>query len=127
MWNKSKMTAVLAVALIPISMTCARAHGSGHPRHGGIMQVANHVNFELVVEPNAATLYLVDHDAPMPTQGMSGKMTILSGQEKTEVEIKPIDGNKLQATGVKMGRGAKVVAVLNNVGGKTTTVRFAIK
>jgi hypothetical protein len=127
MWNKSKILAVLAVALIPISMTCARAHGSGQPRHGGIVQVANHINFELVVEANAATLYLVEHDTPMPTQGISGKMTVLSGQEKTEVDIKPIDGNKLQATGVKIGRGAKVVAVLNNVGGKTTTVRFAVK
>lgn len=127
MWHKGKILAVLAVALIPISMTCARAHGSGQPRHGGIVQVAHHINFELVVEDNAATLYLEEHDAPMATLGMSGKMTVLSGQEKTEVDIKPIDGNRLQATGVKIGRGAKVVAVLKNVGGRTATVRFAIE
>ncbi|MFG6469291.1 hypothetical protein [Roseateles sp. BYS87W] len=103
------------------------AHGSSAPRHGGIVQVANDVNFELVVEADGATLYLVDHDEDMPSKGISGKLTVLNGAQKTEVDLKATDGNKLRATGVKIEKGAKVVAVLQNVEGKTATVRFTVK
>lgn len=105
----------------------ALAHGSAAPRHGGIVQVANDVNFELVVEADGATIYLVDHDEDMPSKGISGKLTVLNGTQKTEVDIKATEGNKLRATGVKIEKSAKIVAVLNNVEGKTATVRFTVK
>ena len=38
-----------------------------------------------------------------------------------------VGGNTLRATGIKLGKGDKVVAVLNNVEGKTVTVRFTVK
>lgn len=41
--------------------------------------------------------------------------------------VKEAGDNKLRATGVKLAKGDKVVAVLNNVEGKTATVRFAVK
>jgi hypothetical protein len=43
------------------------------------------------------------------------------------VDVKEAGDNKLRATGVKLGKGDKVVAVLNNVEGKTVTVRFTVK
>jgi hypothetical protein len=52
---------------------------------------------------------------------------VLNGAEKTEAEVKAAGDNKLRATGVKLASGAKVVAVLNNVEGRTTTVRFTVK
>lgn len=110
-----------------LTMNAAMAHGSGKARHGGIVQVANDVNFELVVEADGATIYLVDHDEDMPSTGISGKLTVLNGTQKTEVEVKASEGNKLRATGVKIAPGAKIVAVLNNVEGKTATVRFTVK
>ncbi len=124
---KSKMMAVAVLALSALTLNAAMAHGESKPRHGGIVQVANDVNFELVVEADGATIYLVDHDEPMSSKGISGKLTVLNGSEKTEVDVKAIDGNKLQAKGVKIASGAKVVAVLNNVEGKTATVRFTVK
>lgn len=124
---KSKMMAVAVLALSGLTLNAAMAHGESKPRHGGIVQVANDVNFELVVEADGATIYLVDHDEPMSSKGISGKLTVLNGSEKTEVDVKAIDGNKLQAKGVKIASGAKVVAVLNNVEGKTSTVRFTVK
>jgi len=124
---KSKMMAVAVLALSALTMNAAMAHGGSKPRHGGIVQVANDVNFELVVEADGATIYLVDHDEPMSSKGISGKLTVLNGSDKTEVDVKAIDGNKLQAKGVKIASGAKVVAVLNNVEGKTATVRFTVK
>lgn len=118
---------VTLLASSALTMNAAMAHGTAGPRHGGIVQVANDVNFELVVEADGATIYLVDHDKAMPSKGISGKLTVLHGADKTEADVKATEGNKLRATGVKIGSGAKVVAVLNNVGGKTTTVRFTVK
>jgi hypothetical protein len=125
-----KTKQLLIAALLGVgalTMNAAMAHGAAAPRHGGIVQVANDVNFELVVEADGATIYLVDHDDDMPSKGISGKLTVLNGTQKAEVDVKATEGNKLRATGVKIAAGAKVVAVLNNVEGKTATVRFTIK
>ncbi len=123
---KQLMQATL-LALSAVTVTTAFAHGAGKPLHGGIVQVANDVCFELVVEADGATIYLVDHDEPMDSKGIAGKLTVLQGSEKSEVEVKAIGDNKLRATGVKIGSGAKLVAVLNKVEGKTVTVRFTVK
>lgn len=125
-----KTKQLLIAALLGIgalTTNVAMAHGSAAPRHGGIVQEVNDVNFELVVEADGATIYLVDHDDDMPSKGISGKLTVLNGPQKSEVDIKAADGNKLRATGVKIAKGAKLVALLNNVEGKTVTVRFTVK
>ena len=118
---------IAALILGALSLNAALAHGTGRPAHGGIVQVANDVNFELVPETDGATIYLVDHDHPMSTQGIAGKLTVLQDGKKTEVDVKEAGSNKLRALGVKIGKGNKVVAVLHNVEGKTVTVRFAMK
>jgi hypothetical protein len=115
------------LAASALAMNAAMAHGAAKPRHGGTVQVANDINYELVADADGATLYLVDHDKDMPSAGISGKLTVLNGAQKTEAEIKATEGNKLRATGVKIAPGAKVVAVLNNVHGKTTTLKFTVK
>ena len=85
------------------------------------------MNFELVTEADGVTIYLVDHDEPMSSKGISGKLTVLQGGKKVEAEVKEAGENKLRAVGVKIGKGDKIVAVLNNVEGKTATVRFTVK
>ena len=47
--------------------------------------------------------------------------------QKAEADLKPAGDNKLVAAGVVLSPGAKVVAVLNNVAGRTVTVRFNVK
>lgn len=125
---KIKHTLLAAVlGLGSLTLNTAYAHGAAAARHGGIVQVVNDVNFELVIDAEGATIYLVDHDEDMPSKGISGKLTVLVGAQKSEVEVKATEGNKLRATGVKISSGGKVVAVLNNVEGKTATVRFTVK
>jgi hypothetical protein len=111
------------LALSPVAL----AHGGAKASHGGIVQVAHDVNFELVSQADGVTLYLVDHGKPMASQGITGKLTVLSKGQKTEADVKPAGDNKLVAAGLVIGSGAKVVAVLNGVNGKTVTVRFAVK
>ena len=125
---KTKQLLIAAVlGAAALAMNSAIAHGAAGPRHGGIVQVANDVNFELVVDADGATIYLVDHDQDMPSKGISGKLTGLQGGQKSEADVTATEGNTLRATGVKIAAGAKVGAVLNNVEGKTATVRFTIK
>ena len=118
---------IAALTLGALTLNQAMAHGAGKPQHGGVVQVANDVSFELVAEADGATIYLVDHDAPMSSRGISGKLTVLQGSKKSEADVKEAGDNKLRAVGVKLAKGDKVVAVLNNVEGKTATVRFTVK
>ncbi|MFN0164189.1 MAG: hypothetical protein ACKVQQ_23375 [Burkholderiales bacterium] len=118
---------VVLLALGAVALNQARAHGNAKPRHGGTVQVANHLVFELVAEADGATIYLVEHDQPLAAKGITGKLTVLQGSNKTEAEIKEAGDNKLRATGVKIAKGDKIVAVLKNVKGKTTTVRFTVR
>lgn len=118
---------IAALTLCALSLNPAMAHGAGKARHGGVVQVAHDVNFELVATADGVTLYLVDHDQPMPSKGIAGKLTVLQGGKKTEADLEEAGDNQLKANGVMVSKGAKVVAVLNNVEGKTVTVRFSVK
>jgi hypothetical protein len=123
-----KWIAVTGLAVLTLlSMSPAMAHGVSKPIHGGIVQVVNDVTFELVAEADGVMIYLMDHGKPMSVKGITGKITILQGSNKTEAELKEAGDNKLRATGVKLAKGDKLVAVLAKVAGKSTTVRFTVK
>lgn len=118
---------IAALALGALTLNQAMAHGGAKPRHGGIVQVVNDLEFELVVQADGASIYLVDHDQPLASKGISGKLTVLQGSDKTEAQVKEAGENRLHASGVKVAKGAKVVAVLNNVNGRSATVRFTVR
>jgi hypothetical protein len=103
----------------------ARAHGA-QARHGGVVQTANDLSFELVARPDGAVIYVEDHGKPVATAGMSGKLTVLNGAEKSEAAITPA-GDRLEAKGVKVVKGSKVVAALSTADRKAITVRFTAK
>ena len=125
-----KMKHLISVASLVISclsVNPALAHGDAKPQHGGILQVANDLSFELVAQADGATIYLMDHGKPMASKGITGKLTVLQGSNKIEADIKEAGDNTLRVLGVKLGKGDKLVAALSNIGGKSMTVRFAIK
>jgi hypothetical protein len=126
MLKRNLVTALVIAASTMVGQT-ALAHGGAKPQHGGVVQVANDIGFELVAEADGATLYLQDHGKPMASAGLAGKLTVLVGSQKVEAELKPAGDNKLRASGVRLSPGAKVVAVVNSASGKATTVRFTIK
>lgn len=121
------LISALSLALSCLYMNTALAHGAAKALHGGIVQMVNDIGFELVAQPDGATLYLMDHDKPMASKGISGKLTVLQGSNKIEADIKEAGDNTLRVLGVKLGKGDKLVAALSNVGGKSMTVRFTIK
>jgi hypothetical protein len=105
----------------------ASAHEAGKPKHGGVVQSASDLAFELVGQPEGAVLYVEDHGKPLSTQGMGGKLTVLNGKDKTEADLHPAGDNRLEAKGVRLGAGAKAVAAVTTPSRKAVTVRFAVK
>ena len=122
--------ATLAVATVLLQLAAApavQAHEwKAKPRHGGIVSMANDTGFELVGQAGGVAIYLDDHGKPMAPTGYTGKLTVLKGSEKTEAPL-AVAGDKLEAAGVKLAPGAKVVAALTTPQKKAITVRFTVK
>ena len=116
----------LLLALGTLSFTAAHADGAAQPKRGGVVQSANHLDFELVGQADGASIYIDDHGKAMSVAGASGKLTVLNGLTKSEAELKPA-GDKLEAKGVKLASGSKAVASVVTADNKTVTLRFAIK
>ena len=105
------------------------ADGDDHkPQHGGIVVSTSDMDYELVAKPDAITLHLRDHGKPASAQGVTAKLTLLNGTEKSETMLVPAGDSKLEAKGTfKVAAGTKVVALVTLPGKKATNVRFAVR
>ena len=107
----------------------AIAAGDKHdhkPLHGGVVVEVKDMDYELVARPTLVQLHLRDHGKAADLSKATAKLTLLTGTEKQEVELKPA-GDKLEATGsFKVGPGTKAVAIVT-VAGKPSTARFTLK
>jgi hypothetical protein len=120
-----KLFAAAALGLAVVSY--AVAHGPEKAQHGGIVQAAGDLSFELVREGDGAALYVVDHGAVADASKFGGMLTVLNGADKSEAPLKPAGANKLLAQPVKLVPGSKAVAAVSTAVGKTVTVRFSVK
>ena len=127
-----KTQTLLAAVAYTLANAAFAAGGHSHahvhkPMHGGVVVEAKDIHYELVIKPTAIQLHLRDHGKPADVSKASAKLTLLSGTDKQEVELKPA-GDKLEATGsFNVGPGTKAVAVVT-IGGKPAgTVRFVLK
>jgi hypothetical protein len=125
------LLAAIAIALAFASPAFAAGnHGHAHdhkPMHGGVVVEVKDMDLELVAQPAAIRLYLRDHGKPTDVSQVSAKLTLLTGTEKQEVELKPA-GDKLEAVGnFKVGAGTKVVAVVTNAGKPPRIARFSLR
>lgn len=123
------LLASIALTLATTAFAAGEKHEHAHehkPLHGGVVVEVKDIDYELVAKSTMIQLHLRDHGKPADVSKATAKVTMLSGTEKQEVELKPA-GDKLEATGnFKVGAGTKAVAVVS-VAGKAATVRFSIK
>ena len=117
---------MLTLGLAALSFTAAHADGVAKAKHGGVVQKANDITYELVAHADGAAIHINDHGKPVSVTGASGKLTVLTGADKSEAELKPA-GDKLQAKGIKLAPGSKVVASVTTADKKTVSVRFTVK
>lgn len=108
--------------------TLAFAHGDTVPKHGGVVQVANEISFELVAGLDSSVmLYLEDHSQALDTVGFSGKLSVLNKDGvKTSAPLTPAGANALVAKGLTLGTGAKAVAVITTPQNLTLALRFTL-
>lgn len=121
-----KLLAVLGLSLSAFAFNAAMAHGEVKAKRGGVVASASDLGFELVGTPTGAAIYIEDHGTAFAPTGMSGKLTVLKGSDKSVAEL-TVAGDKLEAKGVKLVAGAKVVAALTKADKKVITVRFTVK
>jgi hypothetical protein len=123
-----KFHTLLITSLLFLSgLAWAGPHDADHkPMQGGVLSTVKDVDYELVAKSDVLQLYVRDHGKPVDVSKTTAKVTLLSGSEKQEVELKPM-GDKLEAKGsFKISAGTKVVAQVISAG-KTSSVRFALK
>lgn len=124
------MQLIAACALAVSGPTLAAdGHDHGHdhkPQHGGIVVESKDMDYELVAKSELLQLYLRDHGKAVDISKATAKLTLLSGTDKQEVELKPV-GASLEARGsFKLTTGTKLVAVVL-MAGKSSTARFVLK
>jgi hypothetical protein len=124
------LLAAIALTLAGSAFAAGDKHDHAHehkPMHGGVVVEVKDIDYELVAKPTVIQLHLRDHGKPTDVSKASAKLTLLTGAEKQEVELKPA-GDKLEASGTfKVGPGTKVVALVTIAGKSAGTVRFALK
>ena len=124
------MKKILAIAALAASVALSGhvfAHGA-KPKHGGIVQSAGDLAFELVTKDGSTTIYVDDHGKELPTAGASGTLTVLKGAQKTELPLEAGGNNTLVVKGdAKLAPGSKAVAAVTFADKKTVSVRFSVK
>lgn len=105
----------------------ALAHGSAAPKHGGVVRMVGETVIELVVVDGGADIYLREEDQPLPTAGMTGKLTVTLETAKSEAALTPASNNKLQARGVKIPAPSKVSVQVVRADQSRVSATFIIK
>jgi hypothetical protein len=123
------MKNTMALTTLALSLAVAgnaQAHGS-KAKHGGIVQSAGDLSFELVSKDGVATIYVDDHGKDLSTTGMSGSLTVLQGASKSVLPLAASGANALVAKGVSLARGNKAVAAITFANKDVVSVRFSVK
>ena len=98
----------------------------GQSQQGGIVAEAGEAQFEIVSRENKLTVFVTNHGAPVATAGASGKLTILAGSNKQEVELKPEADNRMTGQGTITPQ-AKLLVMIQLPGKKPLQARAVAK
>lgn len=123
MSQKNLLTVAFALLALNLPMAAAHAHAEhGQPQFGGVVAEAGEVQFEVVARDGKITVHVSNHGNPVDVAGSSGKLVVLSGAVRSEVELKPAGGNRLEGQG-NIASGAKLLISLQWPGKKPLQAR----
>lgn len=117
---------LVTMALITSAMftSNAFAHGSLEPKHGGVVQEAHDMVFELVREETSVSLYVRDHGEAYSTSELVASIVVLAGKEKSEAAFVPSGGNRMIAD-TTISDGAKVLVRISEGEHHPITIRYS--
>ena len=119
----------LLVALAVLAAPAALAHGPAPAAaHGGIVaETSNDYWVELVVRDGQLVAYVTDPEfKPVPSAQLGGKATVLAGGKRAEVTLTPGEANTITGKLAAPVSGKMTALLALTIGGKPTTVRFAV-
>lgn len=106
-----------------LSAVPALAHEDhGKAQYGGVVAEAGMAQFEIVAKDGKVVVYATQHGAPLASTGASGKLTVLEGAKKSDIELKPAGDNRLEGKG-SAGPGAKLLVNVQLLGQKPLQAR----
>ncbi len=122
-----KLKTILVAAAVALAAPAFAQKDDHSAKHGGIFVETKALDFEIVAKPDLIQVYVGDHGKPVKLDGAKGKVTLLNGSEKTEVDLAPA-GDKLEAKGsFKVAKGTKGIASVTLAGKSAATARFEVK
>ncbi|TFZ04593.1 hypothetical protein [Ramlibacter rhizophilus] len=122
-----KIKTILVAAAVALAAPAFAQKDDHSAKHGGIFVETKALDFEIVAKPDLIQVYVGDHGKPVKLDGAKGKVTLLNGSEKTEVDLAPA-GDKLEAKGsFKVAKGTKGIASVTLAGKSAATARFEVK
>lgn len=122
-----KVKTMLLAAAIAFAGPVFAGKDDHSAKHGGIFVETKALDFEIVAKPDVIHVYVADHGKPVKLEGAKGKVTLLNGSEKTEIDLAPA-GDKLEAKGAfKVAKGTKGIASVTLAGKTAATARFEVK
>jgi hypothetical protein len=116
-------TCVLVSALVLTPAFAGNDHTVG-PKHGGLVSESNHIEYELVLKPDATEIHVRDHGKVKDMSKAKAKINVLSEGKKLE---QTLSGEPAMLKGPALGLGAQnytAVATVEFASGKKATVRF---
>jgi hypothetical protein len=123
MSQKNLLTVAFALLALNLPMAAAHAHAEhGQPQFGGVVAEAGEVQFEVVARDGKITVHVSNHDNPVDVGGASGKLIVLSGTQRSEIDLKPVGGNRLEGLG-RIASGDKLLVTLQWPGKKPLQAR----
>ena len=127
MFSKTINGICLAASIFLVPGGAALAAGDHAAKHGGIFVETRALDFEIVAKPDSIQVYLADHGKPVKLDGAKGKVTLLNGNEKSEVDL-VVAGDRLEARGAfKVQKGTRGVAAVTLAGKPGVVARFQVK
>jgi hypothetical protein len=127
MTRKNTLTVAFALLALNLPMAAAHAHAEhGKPQFGGVVAEAGEVQCEIVAKDGKITVHVSNHGNPVDVSGASAKLTVLSGASRSEVELKPAGGDRLEGQG-SIASGAKLLINLQWPGKKPLQARAVMR
>jgi hypothetical protein len=119
---------IAAVALAWCGVASSQYSDQDEPQRGGVTNwnTNSEYSFELVRGKTGLTLYIEDHEAPVPTKGAKGELVIRRSGKSTSTPLTPAGENRMLARGTSARSGDQVVATITLENGTIMMGRFAM-